>query len=173
MDHYYLPLNCRHRSSLQQEKRARKFSRQNAINYHLPQVFRHSLLLLFMVCSMIADKFLSVTSSHCWRLYLHVSLPVWKLLNQEGGTIDGSYKVMVSIDIILTTGQGLLIFSMFIADYDLIVAPVEDFINKIKEKIKELLPKYCKKNKSRTNAAFDNEGQEDLSEAWGNKLWRN
>ena len=79
---------------------------------------------------------------------------------------------MVSIDIILTTGQGLLIFSMFIADYDLIVAPVEDFINKIKEKIKEILPKYCKKNKSRTNAAFDNEGQEDLSEAWGNKLLR-
>lgn len=71
------------------------------------------------------------------NLSLDVSLEVWKLLTQDEGTIDGSYKVMVSLDTVLTTGQGLLIFSMFIADYELMIAPVEVLINQAIEKIKQ------------------------------------
>ena len=65
-----------------------------------------------------------------------MSLPAWRLAGSDDN-LDGSYKVMRSLNIILTTGQGLLIFSMFVVDYDLIIAPIECFLTTNKEKLRE------------------------------------
>ena len=64
------------------------------------------------------------------------------------GNLDGSYKVMVSLNVILTTGQGLLIFSMFVVDYDLIIAPIELFITEKKEEFKEYYRIWFKRGKT-------------------------
>ena len=86
---------------------------------HFPQVFRHSLLLLLMMTSMIAD----------------LTLPVWSLATQSLHTNTGTYKVMLSLDVILTTGQGLLIFSIFILDCQYILNPVISVTRKVKKKL--------------------------------------
>ena len=65
--------------------------------------------------------------------------------------LDGSYKVMISLNTILTTGHGLLIFSMFVADYDLIIAPIELFITKIKDKLDENSRLWFKRRKPVSN----------------------
>ena len=86
---------------------------------HFPQVFRHSLLLLLMMTSMIAD----------------LTLPVWSLATQSLHTNTGTYKVMLSLDVILTTGQGLLIFSIFILDCQYILKPFFTISRKLKNKL--------------------------------------
>ena len=86
---------------------------------HFPQVFRHSLLLLLMMTSMIAD----------------LTLPVWSLATQSLHTNTGTYKVMLSLDVILTTGQGLIIFSIFILDCQYILKPFFTISRKLKNKL--------------------------------------
>ena len=86
---------------------------------HFPQVFRHSLLLLLMTTSMIAD----------------LTLPVWSLATQSLHTNTGTYKVMLSLDVILTTGQGLIIFSIFILDCQYILNPFFTISRKLKNKL--------------------------------------
>ena len=79
-----------------------------------------------------------------------MSLPVWRLA-QSDDNLNGSYKVMVSLNIILTTGQGLLIFSMFVVDYDLIIAPIESFITTNKEKLREHYRIWFQRSKTDSN----------------------
>ena len=81
---------------------------------------------------------------------LDFSVPVRRLAHSEGN-LDGSYKVMVSLNVILTTGQGLLIFSMFVVDYDLIIAPIELFITEKKEEFKEYYRIWFKRGKTESN----------------------
>ena len=86
----------------------------------MPQVFRHSLLLLLLVCSMIAE----------------LSLPIWQLAATRSLQTDtGAYKVMLSLKVILTTGQGLLIFSVFILDCHYIINPTITLVRKVSEKV--------------------------------------
>ena len=86
---------------------------------HFPQVFRHSLLLLLMTSSMLAD----------------LTLTVWSLATQSFYTNTGTYKVILSLDVILTTGQGLLIFSVFILDCHYIINPVISLARKVSQKM--------------------------------------
>ena len=86
----------------------------------MPQVFRHSLLLLLLVCSMIAE----------------LSLPIWQLAASESvQTEAGAYKVMLSLTVILTTGQGVLIFSIFILDCHYIINPTISLARKVSQKV--------------------------------------
>ena len=86
----------------------------------MPQVFRHSLLLLLLVCSMIAE----------------LSLPIWQLAATEPLQADtGVYKVMLALNVILTTGQGLLIFSVFILDCHYIINPTISLARKVSRKV--------------------------------------
>ena len=86
----------------------------------MPQVFRHSLLLLLLVCSMIAE----------------LSLPIWQLATTEPLQADtGVYKVMLALNVILTTGQGLLIFSVFILDCHYIINPTISLARKVSRKV--------------------------------------
>ena len=49
--------------------------------------------------------------------------------------IKSLHKVMLSLDVILTTGQGLLIFSVFVLDCQYILNPVFTISRKLKKKI--------------------------------------
>ena len=84
------------------------------------------------------------------KITLELSVPIWRLA-QSDDKLDGSYKVMVSLNIVLTTGQGLLIFSMFVVDYDLIIAPIEFFISTNKEKLREHCRIWFKRSKPDSN----------------------
>ena len=75
---------------------------------------------------------------------------VWQLLNLGELTVNGSYKAIYFLYIVLSTGQGAIIFSMFVADYDLIIAPVGLFLVKIKEQITESIKKLICKHKPAT-----------------------
>ena len=86
---------------------------------HFPQVFRHSLLLLLMTSSMIAD----------------LTLTVWSLATQSFYTNTGTYKVILSLDVILTTGQGLLVLSIFLLDCQYILNPVITLTRTVKKKL--------------------------------------
>jgi len=89
-------------------------------NCHSPQIFRHSLLLMLMCCSMIAG----------------LTLPLWRLLTQQLETDTGAYKVMLALNMVLSTGQGLLVFSIFILDCEYILNPVKNAFIWLKEKVK-------------------------------------
>ena len=65
-----------------------------------------------------------------------LTLPLWRLATQLLQTDTGAYKVMLSLNMILSTGQGLLVFSVFILDCDYILTPVKNAGVWIKEKIK-------------------------------------
>ena len=83
-------------------------------------MFRHSILLLLLVCSIIAD----------------LTLPVWQLAATEAlQTNTGAYKVMLSLNVILTTGQGILIFSVFILDCHYIINPSITLARKVSKKV--------------------------------------
>ena len=86
---------------------------------HFPQIFRHSLLLLLMISSMIAD----------------LTLPVWSLATHSLHTNTGTYKLMLSLDVILTTGQGLLVLSIFLLDCQYILNPVITLTRTVKKKL--------------------------------------
>jgi len=88
--------------------------------FHSPQIFRHSLLLMLMCCSMVAG----------------LTLPLWRLATQLLQTDTGAYKVMLSLNMVLSTGQGLLVFSVFILDCDYILSPVNTACTWLKEKVK-------------------------------------
>jgi len=89
-------------------------------NFHSPQIFRHSLLLMLMCCSMIAG----------------LTLPMWRLLTQQLHTDTGAYKVMLALNMVLSTGQGLLVFSIFLLDCEYILNPVKTAFTWLKEKVK-------------------------------------
>ena len=84
-----------------------------------PQVFRHSILLLLLVCSIIAD----------------LSLAIWQLAATQADTGTGAYRVMLALNVILTTGQGILIFSIFILDCHFIINPTISLARKVTRKV--------------------------------------
>ena len=86
-----------------------------------PQVFRHSILLLLLVCSIIAD----------------LTLAIWQLASTQSNT--GAYRVMLALNVILTTGQGFLIFSIFILDCHFIINPTISLASKITKKVRPYL----------------------------------
>ena len=49
-------------------------------------------------------------------------------------TDTGTYKVMLSLNVVLSTGQGLLVFSVFILDCEFILKPVKDAFSWANEK---------------------------------------
>ena len=60
-------------------------------------------------------------------------------------TDTGAYKVMLSLNTVLSTGQGLLVFSVFIIDCEFILKPVKNAFSWAKEKFtgeKENLPVF-------------------------------
>jgi len=89
-------------------------------NLYSPQIFRHSLLLMLMCCSMVAG----------------LTLPLWRLATQQLQTDTGAYKVMLSLNMVLSTGQGLLVFSIFILDCEYILNPIKAAFSWLKDKIK-------------------------------------
>jgi len=84
-----------------------------------PQLFRHLLLLMLMCCSMVAG----------------LTLPLWRLAANLLQTDTGAYKVMLSLNMILSTGQGLLVFSVFILDFNFILRHVKWACSWLKEKL--------------------------------------
>ena len=82
-----------------------------------PQVFRHSILLLLLVTSIIA----------------HLTLAIWQLVATQADT--GAYRVMLALNVILTTGQGILIFSIFILDCHYIINPTISLARKVTKKV--------------------------------------
>eukprot|EP00092_Neocalanus_flemingeri_P102650 GFUD01131306.1.p1 GENE.GFUD01131306.1~~GFUD01131306.1.p1 ORF type:complete len:575 (+),score=52.98 GFUD01131306.1:32-1726(+) len=84
------------------------------------QIFRHSLLLMVMCCSMVAG----------------VTLPLWRLSTKHLATDTGAFKVMFSLSKILSTGQGLLVVSIFFLDWEFILTPIARGLQWIRGKIK-------------------------------------
>ena len=80
-------------------------------------MFRHSILLLLLVCSIIAD----------------LTLAIWQLASTQSNT--GAYRVMLALNVILTTGQGILIFSIFILDCHFIINPTISLARKVTRKV--------------------------------------
>jgi len=103
-------------------------SAQHSKSY-TPQIFRHSLLLMLMCCSMIAG----------------VTIPLWRLSTTAQDTDTGAYKVMLSIGKMLSTGQGLLVVSVFFLDWECILNPAKVFLVLVKKKLqngKEEIPEF-------------------------------
>ena len=69
-------------------------------------------------------------------LFPGLTLPLWRLATQLLQTDTGAYKVMLSLNMVLSTGQGLLVFSVFILDCDFILAPIKTAGTWVKEKVK-------------------------------------
>ena len=65
-----------------------------------------------------------------------LTLPLWRLLTQQLETDTGAYKVMLALNMVLSTGQGLLVFSIFILDCEYILNPVKNAFIWLKEKVK-------------------------------------
>ena len=69
-------------------------------------------------------------------LFPGLTLPLWRLATQLLQTDTGAYKVMLSLNMVLSTGQGLLVFSVFILDCEFILAPIKTAGTWVKEKVK-------------------------------------
>ena len=65
-----------------------------------------------------------------------LSLPIWQLAATRSLQTDtGAYKVMLSLKVILTTGQGLLVLSIFLLDCQYILNPVITLTRTVKKKL--------------------------------------
>ena len=69
-----------------------------------------------------------------------LTLPLWQLASSQSLQTDtGAYRVMLSLNVILTTGQGFLIFSIFILDCHFIINPTISLASKITKKVRPYL----------------------------------
>ena len=59
-------------------------------------------------------------------LSLDLCLTVWKLITHSQDCVTGSFKVMASLHVLLTTGQGLLVSTLLLADYQLVGKTFEE-----------------------------------------------
>ena len=66
----------------------------------------------------------------------HLTLAIWRLAASQSSQADtGAYKVMLALNFILTTGQGILIFSVFILDCHYIINPTISLARKVSRKM--------------------------------------
>ena len=62
-----------------------------------------------------------------------LTLPLWHLAATQTDT--GAFRVMLALNVILTTGQGILIFSIFILDCHFIINPTLSLARKVTRKV--------------------------------------
>ena len=60
---------------------------------------------------------------------------MWRLAAKAQETDTGAYKVMLSLSKMLSTGQGLLVVSVFFLDWECILNPARSILQKLKKKI--------------------------------------
>ena len=66
----------------------------------------------------------------------HLTLSIWRLAASPSLQVDtGAFKVMLALNFILTTGQGVLIFSVFILDCHYIINPTISLARKVSQKM--------------------------------------
>ena len=88
---------------------------------YTPQMFRHTLLLMLLCCSMFSGAALSITR-------------IGKIWDTEGA-FPGVYKVLIFLDTFLASGQGLLFLAVFALDCKHILLPISKGIQYLKEKV--------------------------------------
>lgn len=89
---------------------------------YTPQMFRHTLLLMVLACSMFSGAALSIG----------------RLANISGiteGAFPGVYKVLIFLDTFLASGQGLLFLAVFALDCKYILLPISKGVHYVKEKL--------------------------------------
>ena len=87
-----------------------------------PQMFRHTLLLMMLCCSMFSGAALSIAR-------------LGKIWDAEG-EFPGVYKVLVFLDTFLASGQGLLFLAVFALDCKFILLPISKGVRYFKERVR-------------------------------------
>jgi len=87
-----------------------------------PQMFRHTLLLMMLCCSMFSGAALSIAR-------------IGKIWDAEG-EFPGVYKVLVFLDTFLASGQGLLFLAVFALDCKFILLPISKGVRYFKERVR-------------------------------------
>ena len=64
-----------------------------------------------------------------------MTVPLWRLSVADQDTTTGAYKVMLSLGKMLSTGQGLLVVSVFFLDWECILNPAKTFYVFMKKKL--------------------------------------
>ena len=90
-------------------------------NNHTPQIFRHTLLLLVLCCSMFSGSALSTAR-------------IQNIWDTKRG-FPGVYKVLVFLDTFLASGQGLLFLGVFALDCKYILLPISKGAQYLKRKV--------------------------------------
>ena len=85
-----------------------------------------------------------------------MTIPLWRLSAKAQETDTGAYKVMLSLSKMLSTGQGLLVVSVFILDWECILNPARNIFERLRNKIENenddvpefpvMLPVFISKN---------------------------
>ena len=88
---------------------------------YTPQMFRHTLLLMLLCCSMFSGAALSMSRiANIW---------------DTEGAFPGVYKVLIFLDTFLASGQGLLFLAVFALDCKYILLPISKGVHYVKEKL--------------------------------------
>ena len=104
-----------------------------------PQVYRHTLMGIFMVCSMIAG-ILCLNSNNFYMYYvfnIEITLPFWAIVS-DSIPPTGIFKIMKFLTTVLNSGHGILIFTVFILDVEDLFKLLRKWGLAIKEKIDEI-----------------------------------
>ena len=64
-----------------------------------------------------------------------MTIPLWRLSTNAQETDTGAYKVMLSLSKMLSTGQGLLVVSVFLLDWECILNPARSIFVRLRKKI--------------------------------------
>ena len=67
-----------------------------------------------------------------------MSIPLWNLSTKAQETDTGAYMVMLSLSKMLSTGQGLLVVSVFFLDWDCILNPARSIFETLMKKIENV-----------------------------------
>jgi len=89
---------------------------------YTPQMFRHTLLLMLLCCSMFSGAALSVSRiGNIWA---------------TEGAFPGVFKVLIFLDTFLASGQGLLFLFVFALDCKFILLPISQGLHYVLDKVK-------------------------------------